>query len=45
MKKVLLSTTALVFAAGIASAEISMSGSAKIKSSNFGTGSNAAAIF
>ena len=43
MKKVLLSTTALVFAAGIASAEVSMSGSAKIKSSNFGTGSNAAA--
>ena len=41
MKKVLLSTTALVFAAGIASAEISMSGSATIKSSNFGTGSTA----
>ena len=43
MKKVLLSTTALVFAAGIASAEISMSGSATIKSSNFGTGSTAGA--
>ena len=42
MKKVLLSTTALVFAAGIASAEISMSGSATIKSSNFGTGASAA---
>lgn len=43
MKKVLLSTTALVFAAGLASAEISMSGSATIKSSNFGTGETAAA--
>ena len=43
MKKVLLSTTALVFMAGVASAEITMSGSATIKSSNFGTGDNAAA--
>ena len=30
MKKVLLSSTALVFAAGVASAEMSMSGSAEI---------------
>lgn len=43
MKKVLLSTTALVFMAGVASADITMSGSATIKSSNFGTGDNAAA--
>jgi outer membrane protein OmpU len=43
MKKVLLSTTALVFAAGVASAEISMSGSATIKSSNFGTGATGTA--
>ena len=42
MKKVLLSTTALVFMAGVASADITMSGSATIKSSNFGTGDNAA---
>jgi len=41
MKKVLLSTTALVFMAGVASADITMSGSATIKSSNFGTGSTA----
>ena len=38
MKKVLLSTTALVFAAGMASAEMSMSGSAEIVYGNFGTG-------
>ena len=43
MKKVLLSTTALVLMAGVASAEISMSGSATIKSSNFGTGSTGSA--
>ena len=43
MKKVLLSTTALVFMAGVASADISMSGSATIKSSNFGTGDNGTA--
>ena len=41
MKNVLLSTTALVFMAGVASADITMSGSATIKSSNFGTGSTA----
>ena len=39
MKKVLLSSTALVFAAGVASAEMSMSGSAEIVYGNFGTGS------
>lgn len=38
MKKVLLSTTALVFAAGMASAEMTMSGSAEIVYGNFGTG-------
>ena len=38
MKKVLLSSTALVFAAGVASAEMSMSGSAEIVYGNFGTG-------
>jgi outer membrane protein OmpU len=43
MKKVLLSTTALVFMAGVASADITMSGSAAIKSSNFGEGEKAAA--
>lgn len=43
MKKVLLSTTALVFMAGVASADITMSGSATIKSSNFGTGSTSTA--
>ena len=41
MKKVLLSTTALVFAAGMASAEMSMSGSAEIVYGNFGTGTAA----
>jgi len=41
MKKVLLSTTALVFAAGMASAEMSMSGSAEIVYGNFGTGTKA----
>ena len=41
MKKVLLSTTALVFAAGMASAEMSMSGSAEIVYGNFGTGTDA----
>jgi outer membrane protein OmpU len=39
MKKVLLSSTALVFAAGVASAEMSMSGSAELVYGNFGTGS------
>ena len=43
MKKVLLSTTALVFAAGVASAEMSMSGSAEIVYGNFGTGTEAVA--
>lgn len=43
MKKVLLSTTALVFAAGVASAEMSMSGSAEIVYGNFGTGTDAGA--
>jgi outer membrane protein OmpU len=43
MKNVLLSTTALVFMAGVASADITMSGSAAIKSSNFGEGEAAAA--
>lgn len=43
MKKVLLSTTALVFAAGVASAEMSMSGSAEIVYGNFGTGTAAGA--
>ena len=39
MKKVLLSSTALVLAAGVASAEMSMSGSAELVYGNFGTGS------
>ena len=43
MKKVLLSSTALVFAAGVASAEMSMSGSAEIVYGNFGTGTAAGA--
>lgn len=43
MKKVLLSSTALVFAAGVASAEMSMSGSAEIVYGNFGTGDAAGA--
>ena len=38
MKKVLLTSTALVMTAGIASAEMSMSASAKLTYGNFGTG-------
>lgn len=40
MKKVLLSSTALVFAAGMASAEINWEGSAEIVYGNFGTGTD-----
>ena len=38
MKKVLLTSTALVMTAGIAAAEMSMSASAKLTYGNFGTG-------
>ena len=44
MKKVLLTTTAVAFAAGMASAgDMSMSGSVKLTYGGFGTGSKAAA--
>lgn len=42
MKKVLLTSTALVMTAGIAAAEMSMSASAKLTYGNFGTGHNRA---
>jgi len=38
MKKVLLTSTALVMTAGVAAAEMSMTGSAKLVYGNFGTG-------
>ena len=38
MKKVLLTSTALVMTAGIAAAEMSMSAGAKLTYGNFGTG-------
>ena len=42
MKKVLLTSTALVMTAGVAAAEMSMSASAKLTYGNFGTGHNRA---
>ena len=38
MKKVLLTSTALVMTAGVAAAEMTMSASAKLTYGNFGTG-------
>ena len=44
MKKVLLTSTALVMTAGIAAAEMSMSASAKLTYGNFGTGTYRSAV-